>query len=143
MRSHKRNLDLWISVFDPLDQPDIAGKPGSAGVENQKFELLRHLNRLVRRYMVRRGVKQLRPFKHAGRIRQPYWVPVGLDFSSSRPARPGAAVEILKRRRVQKQCFKRHNVLSVYPNIYGTRPIPMSTRTITVKFGALVTACIS
>ena len=102
VRSDKRNFDLGIGLLDGLRDPHVAWKARRRREEDEKFISLGDLNRLFRGNVMRRRIQQPRPFNHPGRISQPNRIPIGLDFTRSRPARTGAAVEALKRRWIQK-----------------------------------------
>ena len=94
-----------LAVFDGLGDADVAGESGSAGEEHEQFVVLAGADRFFRRDVVRRGVEQARAFEHARGIGEPDRIPVRFDLTRRGPARTGASIEILKRRRIQKQCF--------------------------------------
>src|SRR5258707_2106961 len=108
MRSDKSNLDLGIGVLDGLGEADVTGEAGRAGEQHQELIVLRDLNGLFTREVMRWGVKEARSFEHTGRISQPHGIPIRLNFTRSGPPRPSASVEILKRRRIQRQRCQRH-----------------------------------
>src|SRR5258707_15250138 len=110
MRSDKSNLDLGIGVLDGLGEADVTGEAGRAGEQHQELIVLRDLNGLFTREVMRWGVKEARSFEHTGRISQPHGIPIRLNFTRSGPPRPSASVEILKRRRIQKQRRQRHTL---------------------------------
>src|SRR5947207_9988446 len=43
MRTHERNLDVWICILDPLDELNVSREARCAGVENQKLIFLRNI----------------------------------------------------------------------------------------------------
>src|SRR2546421_5415542 len=102
MRANKGDLQIRVGLFHPGDQTYVAGKPGGAGKEDQKFVLLAQFNRLFSRDVVRRSIEQARSFQHSSRISQPYRVPIRLNFTGGRPARTGPPVEVLKGRRIEE-----------------------------------------
>src|SRR5258708_12014731 len=108
MRPDKSNFDLGIGVLDGLGEADVTGEAGRAGEQHEELIVLRDLDGLFTREVVRWGVKEARSFEHTGRISQPHGIPIRLNFTRSGPPRPSASVEILKRRRIQKQRCQRH-----------------------------------
>src|SRR5262249_30690331 len=60
------------------------------------------------RYVVGRRIEHPRALQQARRIRQPDRVPIRLDLARCRPPRARSAIEIFKRRRVQKEGFQGH-----------------------------------
>src|SRR5260370_22576297 len=110
MRPDKSNFDLGIGVLDGLGEADVTGEAGRAGEQHQELIVLRDLDGLFTREVVRWGVKQACPFKHTGRISQPHRISVRLNLTRSGPPRSSASVEILKRRRIQKQRRQRHTL---------------------------------
>ena len=105
VRSDEGDLDVRIAVFDGLGDADIAGKSRRAGEQHEQFVVLAGADRFFRRDVVRRGVQQARALQHSGRIGEPDRIPVRFNLTRSGPARTGAPIEILKRRRIQEQCF--------------------------------------
>ena len=101
-RPDEGHLQLRVGVLHHLRHFDVHVKAGSGGVEHQQFELLAHLDGLLDGDFVRRSVHHFAVGQHAGRIAEPHRVPIGFDLARSRPARTGAAIEPLKRRRIQK-----------------------------------------
>ena len=110
VRSHESDLQPRVGRFHGSRQLDVTLKAGRAGKQNQEFVIPSNLDSLLRRHLVRRSVEQTGAFQHACRVSQPDRVPIGLDLARGRPARAGAAVIILKRRRVQQQSFQRHRI---------------------------------
>ena len=103
--SDKSDFDVRIAVFDGLGYADVAVEPRSARKQHEQFVIFAGADRLFRRDVVRRGVEQARALDHPGRISEPDRIPVRFDFTRRGPARASAPVEILKRRRIQEQCF--------------------------------------
>ena len=105
MWTDESDLDLGIRVLDLLNQPDVARKPWSAGLEDQELVVPGYFDGLFGGDVVRRGIEQSGPLQHSSRISQPNRVPVGFDFAGCGPARAGAPIKVLKRRRIQEQSF--------------------------------------
>ncbi len=101
-RADEGNLDLGVGVFDLLRPPLVATPGNRAGEEHQELVVLQDLDHLRPLDVVRVGVEQARPLQHPCRVRQPNRVPVGFDLACRGPAGAGAAIEVLKGRRVQK-----------------------------------------
>src|SRR5579875_4226763 len=113
-RPDEADLDGWVRRLNSAGEPVVAGPADGRGEEHKELKALGRLDDLGGRDVVRRRVQQLRALEHSGGISEPDGVPVGLDFAGGRPARTCATVEVLKRGRIQKQCFQRHN----YPQVY-------------------------
>ena len=105
MRADKGDLDVRVDVLDPLHQPDISGKPGSARVEDQELVITSDLDRVFCGDVVGWGIEKARTLQHSGRVSQPDGVPVGLNLAGRGPTRTRPAIEVLKRWWIQKQCF--------------------------------------
>ena len=118
-----------MAVFDGLGDAHVARKSWSAREQHEQFIVLTGADRLFRRDVVRRGVEQARAFEHSGRIGEPDRIPVGLDLTRGGPARTCAPIEILKRRRIQKQCFQWHMV-SLYFSILRSARTPLAATTL-------------
>jgi hypothetical protein len=103
------HLQIRIRFFHARGQLDVAGEAGRAGEQHQEPVVLADLDGLFRADVMRRSVEHAGTFQHAGRIGQPHRVPVGLNLASSRPTRTGAAVVILERGWIQKECLQRHS----------------------------------
>ena len=68
MRSHKRNFDVRIGVFNRFGQADVAGESRRAGEQDQQLVVLAGTDSLFRRDVVGRGVKQARAQLESAKI---------------------------------------------------------------------------
>ena len=72
-----------------------------------------------------RRVEEARALEQSRRVGEPHGVPVGFDFARRGPARACATVEVLKRGRVQKECFQGHwhlfhsNISGVFRGVFA------------------------
>ena len=103
--SDESDLDVRIAVFDGLSYADVARESRSACEQHEQFVVLAGSDRFFRCDVVRRGVQQPRAFQHPCGIGEPDRIPVRFNLARGGPARAGAPIEILKRRRIQEQCF--------------------------------------
>jgi hypothetical protein len=103
--AHEGDANVRIGLADCFGKALIAGPPGCACEEHEEVIVPCNLDRLGGGNVMRRCVEQARTLEHAGRIRKPDRVPVRLNFTGGGPTGTGTSIEVLKRRRVQKQCF--------------------------------------
>src|SRR5208337_368749 len=108
MRTYEGDLQLWIGSFHRCGKPDVALEARRTGKQHQEVEILANFYGFFRAHMMRRSVEHARAFQHARRVSQPDRIPIRLNLAGSWPTRTGAAVVVLERRRIQKQCLQRH-----------------------------------
>ena len=110
-RADKGDANGRIRRLDGFGKALVALPSHRGSKQHQELVVFADLDRLLGGDVVGRRVEQPRTLKQAGRIGEPDRVPVGLDLACGRPARTGAAVEVLEGRRVEEECFQRHGHL--------------------------------
>ncbi len=110
-RADKRDANRRIRRLDGFGEALVALPADGGGEEHQELVVLADLDGFLGGDVVRRGVEQPRTLQQAGWIGEPDGVPVGLDLARRRPARTGAAIEVLERGRVEEECFQGHRHL--------------------------------
>jgi hypothetical protein len=103
MGTDKGYLQAGFGGFHHLRQPDIAGKPGGRGEDDHELVFGGEADRLLRAEPMGGSIQKPAVPDQTGRIGEPCGVPEGRDFVRGREARARAAIEFLKRGRIQKQ----------------------------------------
>ena len=101
LRTHQAHLQLGILGFETADRFQVVLEGGAGGKEHRQFEIAGQVGHLGHRQVFRRGVHHPAFRDESGRVAQPGGIPKRGDLAGGLIARAGAAVKVLKRRRVE------------------------------------------
>ena len=101
LRTHQAHQQLGILGFKTADRFQVVMEGGAGGEEHRQFEVAGQVRHLGHRQVLRWGVHHPAFRDESGRVAQPGGIPKRGDLPGGLIARAGAAVKILKRRRVE------------------------------------------
>ncbi len=107
-RSDEGDANRRIDSLDGLGQPLVTFPAHRGGEQDKELIVLADLDGFLGGDVMRRRIQHSRALQKAGRVGQPYRVPVGFNLAGCGPARTRPTVKILKRRWVQEECFQGH-----------------------------------
>jgi len=86
MGPDEADFEPRIGLLHPRNQETVSLEARRAGKEHQKLIVPDKFYGLLGGHLMRGSIQQARTGQHAGRIGQPNWIPVRLNFASGGPA---------------------------------------------------------